>query len=49
VDLLVFSDVGGIEQVFINGAGALVVQFTLGDGDTVDFGFEQGTKHGAGF
>ncbi len=45
VDLFVLGNVGGLEQVFINGAGAFVVQFTVGDADAMDLGFEQGTEH----
>jgi hypothetical protein len=46
VDLLVFGNVGGFQQVFINRAGAFVMQLALGDGDAVDFGFEQRAEHG---
>lgn len=36
VNLLVLCDVGSIKQVFVDGAGALVVQLALGDSDTVN-------------
>jgi hypothetical protein len=39
--LLVFANVGGVEQVFINRAGAFVVQLALSGFDAMDFGFEQ--------
>jgi CMP-N-acetylneuraminic acid synthetase len=29
VDLFVLTNVGGVEQVFIDGAGAFIVQFAL--------------------
>jgi hypothetical protein len=35
VDLLVFLDVGCLKQIFIDGAGTLVVQFGVGNGDPV--------------
>jgi hypothetical protein len=44
--LFVLTNVGGVEQVFIDGAGAFIVQFALRSYHTVDFGFEQGTEHG---
>ena len=37
MNLLVFSNVGRIKQVFVDGAGTLIVQFTLRHCDTVDF------------
>jgi hypothetical protein len=40
------ADVGGIQQVFVNGAGALVVELTVRDAGAVDLGFEQGSEHG---
>jgi len=41
----VFANIGGVQQVFINGAGAFVVQFALGHCGTVDFGFQEGAEH----
>ena len=46
VDLLVLGHAGGVEQVFVDGAGAFVVQFAVGDRDTVDLGLEQSAEHG---
>ena len=46
VDLFVLTNVGGVQQVFVDGAGAFVMELALGGGDAVDFGFEQGAKHG---
>jgi hypothetical protein len=46
VDLLVLGHAGGVEQVFVDGTGAFVVQFAVGDGDTVDLGLEEGAEHG---
>ena len=46
VNLFVFHDVGGIHQVFVNGARAFVVQLAVRGGGAVDFGFEQGAVHG---
>ena len=45
MDLFVFSNIGGVQQVFINGAGAFVVQLALGGLDAVDFGLQQGAEH----
>jgi len=49
VNLFVFADVGGVEQVFVDGAGAFVVQFALRGGHAVDLGLEQGAVHGGAF
>jgi hypothetical protein len=46
VDLLVLGDVGGVQQVFVDGAGAFVVEFAVRDAGAVDLGFEQGSEHG---
>jgi hypothetical protein len=45
VDLFVLTNIGGVEQVFVDGAGAFVMQLALGRHHAMDFGFEQGTKH----
>jgi hypothetical protein len=42
---LVLGDVGGVEQVLVDGAGAFVVQLALRGLDAVDLGFEQGAEH----
>ncbi|MNT82219.1 hypothetical protein D3C72_2219160 [compost metagenome] len=42
----VFADIGGIEQILVDGAGALVVQLGMGGRYTVDLGFEHRTLHG---
>jgi hypothetical protein len=44
--LFVLTNVGGVEQVFVDGAGAFIVQFALRGGNAMNFGFEQGTEHG---
>ena len=46
MDLLVFSQVGGVQQVFVNGAGAFIIELAVGDGGAVDFGFKEGSEHG---
>ena len=46
VDLFVFLDVGRFEQVFINGAGTLVVQIGVGGGHAVQLGFQHCSLHG---
>ena len=45
MDLLVLAQVGGVRQVFVNGAGPFVIQLAVGHGSAVDFGFEQGSEH----
>ncbi len=40
VHLFVFTNVGGVQQVFIDGARAFVVQFALRGGNAVNFGFQ---------
>ena len=40
VDLLVLGDVGRVEQVFIDGAGAFIVQFAVGYCGTADLGLD---------
>ncbi len=45
VNLLVFTNLGSFHQIFINGARAFVVQFTLGHRGAVNFGFQKGAKH----
>jgi hypothetical protein len=37
VDLFVLGDVGRLEQVFVDGARALVMKFAMRDGNAVDF------------
>ena len=46
VDLLVLADIGGVEQIFVDGAGTLVVQFGMGRGDPVKLGFQHRSLHG---
>jgi hypothetical protein len=46
MDLLVFSDIGRFQQVFVNRARAFVMQLALGDGDAVDFRFQERSEHG---
>ena len=46
MDLFVFDNIGGVQQVFINRAGAFVVQLALRGLDAVNLGFEQGAEHG---
>src|SRR5512145_3209823 len=46
VNLFVLHQVGGGQQVFVDGAGAFVMQLAVGDGGAVDLGFEQGAVHG---
>jgi hypothetical protein len=36
VDLLEFADAGSFQQVFVDGAGAFVVQFAVGNGGAMD-------------
>jgi hypothetical protein len=40
VHLFVFTNVGGFQQVFIDGAGAFVMELALGGGNAVNFGFQ---------
>lgn len=44
--LFKFVDVGGLQQVVIDGDGIFVVQFGVSDGGVMDFGFEQGEVYG---
>ena len=46
VDLLVLGNIGGIQQIFIDRAGALVVQLTLRGLDPVNLGFQKRAEHG---
>jgi len=46
VNLFVLTNVGGVEQVFVDGAGALVMELTLRGDDSVDLRFEEGAEHG---
>ena len=48
VDLLVFTNAAGVQQVFVDGAGDFLVEFAVGDRSAVDFGFEQGAQQGVG-
>gem|GEM_PF-33872 len=45
VHLLVLDDVGGVQQVLVDRAGAFIVQLALCGLDAVDLGFEQGAEH----
>ena len=45
VHLFVLAQVGGVQQVFVDGARALVVELAVGDAGAVDLGFEQGAEH----
>jgi hypothetical protein len=45
VDLLVLGDVGGVQQVFVDGAGVFLMQLALCHGHTLDPGFEQRAEH----
>jgi hypothetical protein len=45
VDLFVLGHAGGVEEVFVNGTRAFVMQFAIGDCDAVDLGLEQGAVH----
>ena len=45
MDLFVFGNIGSVQQVFINGAGAFVVQLALGGLDAVNLGLQQGAEH----
>ena len=47
VDLVVVAQMGRVEQVLVDGIGAFVVELAMGHGSAVDFGFEQGSEHGA--
>jgi hypothetical protein len=44
--LLVLADVAGVQQVFVNGAGAFVVELAVGDAGAMDLESEQGALHG---
>jgi len=46
VDLLVFADIRGVQQILVDGTGAFVVKFRVGRGHPVDFGLEHGSLHG---
>ena len=46
VDLLVFADIGRIEEVFVDGARALIVQFRMRGGHAVQLRLEHGSLHG---
>ena len=46
MDLFVLTNVGGIKQVFVDGAGAFVMELALGRGNAVDLGFQEGAEHG---
>ncbi len=46
VYLLELGNARSLQQIVVNGTGALVVQFAMGDGGSVDFSGKKGALHG---
>ena len=45
MNLLVFAQIGGFQQIVVDAAQAFVIEFPVRHDGTVDFGFEQGSQH----